>query len=77
MVWVRKMLTTDGSDPGNAPGHAIGLRVAECFAVEPPLGNRISHIVSFGFFCNEHDVEETIVLAVLNIFSSGAKVTPL
>jgi hypothetical protein len=31
--------TAGKSDPGKAPGHAIGLQVAEYFAAEHPLGN--------------------------------------
>jgi hypothetical protein len=59
---VRQTLTTGESDPGNGPGHAVGLQVAGYFAVEPRFGNRIKHVVCVGFSCGKQDVEEKTVL---------------
>jgi hypothetical protein len=73
MVWVRKTLTTGESDPENALGHAVGLRVAEWFVVEPPLGNQISHTVCCAFSCGNQDVEEKIVPVMLSIFFRSPK----
>jgi hypothetical protein len=69
------MMTTGEFDPEKAPGHTVGSRVAECFAAEPPLGNRICHIVCCGFPCGKQEVEEKTVPAVLKVLFSGAKVT--
>jgi hypothetical protein len=75
MVWARRTLTTGESDPENALGQAVGLRVAECFRVEPPFGNPISYIVCQGFSSGKQEVEEKIAPAVLNVFFSDATVT--
>jgi hypothetical protein len=63
-----KTVTIGESDPESAPGHVIGLRVAECFAGEPPLRNRISHFVCGNFSCGEQEVEEKIPLLSLTFF---------
>jgi hypothetical protein len=74
MVWLRKMLTTGESDLENALDHVVALRIAEYFAVEPTLGNRIKHIVCYGLPCDKQVVEEKIVPVVLHGFL-GTKVT--
>jgi hypothetical protein len=82
MLWVRQTLTTGESDPENAPGYAVGLLVAWCFAAEPPLRNRTEHLICNGLSCRNQEVEEKNVPAVLNAFcrvqkSLSAKESPL
>jgi hypothetical protein len=64
---VRKTLKTDKSDLENTLGHAVGLQIAGYFAVDPPLENRIKHIVCDDFSCGKQKAEEKIVSAVLSI----------
>jgi hypothetical protein len=71
MVWVRKTVTTGESDPENAPGHVVGLRVAGYFVVEAPLGNRIKHIIWAGFSCGQQEVKQKIHPAGPDVFLSG------
>jgi hypothetical protein len=74
LVWLWKTLAAGESDPENAPGNAVGLRVAECFAIEPAFENRISHDVWFGFSCGKQEGRRKLSLLSLMSFS-GAKVT--
>jgi uncharacterized membrane protein len=75
MVWVRETLTTGEPYPEYSSGHTIGLQVAGYFAIEPPLGYPIKYIVCDGFSCGKQEVDEKIGPVLLNVFTSGAKLT--
>jgi hypothetical protein len=67
------MLTSGKSDREIAPDHTVGLRVAECFVGEPPLGNQTKHIVCDGFSCGKQQVKEKLSRLSLTPFFRAQK----